>query len=63
MTFHDWEDEIARSGWSFGLNIRKQMLADWRTDRTEWRAELREAEHKIELLEEKLKNIKPDSKS
>jgi hypothetical protein len=52
MTFESWADEIERSGWSFGLSTQKQMLADWRTDRAEWRAALKEARQEIVRLKE-----------
>jgi hypothetical protein len=34
------------------------MLADWRTDRAEWRAALKEAKREIELLKQAAKNEK-----
>ena len=63
MTYESWEDEIERSGWSFGLSTQKQMLADWRTDRAEWRAVLKEARQEIARLKEIVKPISPNEKS
>lgn len=60
MTYESWEDEIERSGWSFGLSTQKQMLADWRTDRAEWRAALKEARLEIARLKESAKPISPN---
>jgi hypothetical protein len=63
MTYESWEDEIERSGWSFGLSTQKQMLADWRTDRAEWRAALKESRQEIARLKESSKPISPNEKS
>jgi hypothetical protein len=52
MNYESWADELERSGWWFGLADQKQMLADWRTDRAEWRAALKEAKREIEILKQ-----------
>jgi hypothetical protein len=58
MDYQDWEDEIARSGWSFGLSTQKEMLADWRTDRAEWRASRDKWKAEAERLKTVLENLK-----
>ena len=58
MNYESWADEIERSGWWFGLSAQKEMLADWRTDRAEWRAALKEARREIGLLKQDAKNEK-----
>ena len=58
MNYESWADEIERSGWWFGLSTQKEMLADWRTDRAEWRAALKEARREIELLKQAAKDEK-----
>ena len=60
MTFDSWEDDLERIGWSFGLSTQKQMLADWRTDRAEWRSALKEARQEIARLKESKKPISPN---
>ena len=55
IDYNSWEDELERSGWSFGLSAQKQMLSDWQTDRAEWRSLLKEARRDIERLQEQLK--------
>lgn len=61
MTYEDWQDQLERSGWWFGLADQKQMLADWRTDRAEWRAALKEARQEIARLKESAKPISPNA--
>jgi hypothetical protein len=63
MTYEDWQDQLERSGWWFGLAEQKQMLADWRTDRAEWRAALKEARQEIARLKEIAKPISPNEKA
>ena len=63
MTYESWEDDIERSGWWFGLSTQKQMLADWRTDRVEWRAALKEARQENAQLKGMLKSVSPNAKA
>ena len=63
MNFESWENEIARSGWSFGLSQQKEMLSDWRTDRAEWRAELNHARSEIERLKSGLNKQTDDPRN
>ena len=54
MSYDSWEEEIGKIGWSFGLSRPKLMLADWRTDRAEWRAELNAARQEIAWLKARM---------
>jgi hypothetical protein len=61
MDYHEWKDEIARSGWSFGLSTQKEMIADWGTDRAQWRASRDKWKAEAERLKAELEFCKQNA--
>ena len=57
MSYERWDDEIARGGWGTGGN-RREIMADWKTDRAQWRSALKEARSEVERLKEKIRKLK-----
>lgn len=61
MDYHEWKDEIARSGWSFGLSTQKEMIADWGTDREKWRASRDKWKAEAERLKAEVESLKQNA--
>jgi hypothetical protein len=59
MSYQRWSDEISRGGWGTGGN-RREIMADWRADRIQRDADLREANAEIKRLREELNRLKKE---